>query len=134
MAAMNNTNLGWCKPNGYHRFCVRHGVNNFAKTFKKNGLKERVVAMCNQLTMEKFNLHWSALLAVEHRADEWFSEIHPKHSALACDEGNRFGIMTSNMAESWNNTIKESRKLPFSALVKALYYKVVSYFENFEWR
>ncbi|KAK1379309.1 hypothetical protein POM88_026053 [Heracleum sosnowskyi] len=38
--------------------------------------------------------------------------------------------MTTNMAMSWNNTIKESKKLPISTLVKALYYKVVSYFDQ----
>lgn len=78
VAAMNNPNLGWYEANGYHRFCVKHLAVNFAKTFKKNGLKERVATMCSKLTMEKFNLHWSALLAVEPRADEWFSEIHTK--------------------------------------------------------
>lgn len=128
MSAMSNPNLG--EPDGYHRFCVRHLAANFAKTFKKSGLKEKVVAMCSQLTEDKFNLHWNALLTVEPRAEEWFGEIHLKYSALASDGGKRFGIMTTNMAESWNNAIKESRKLPVCALVKALYYKVISYFEQ----
>ncbi|KAL8103797.1 hypothetical protein AgCh_028121 [Apium graveolens] len=130
MSAMNNPNLGWCEPNGYHRYCVRHLAANFGKAFKQNGLKERVVAMCSQLTKAKFNLHWKSLLAFEPRADEWFSGIHPKHSALSCDGGKRFGIMTTNIAESWNNAIKKARKLPITALVKALYYKVVSYFDQ----
>ncbi|KAK1394873.1 hypothetical protein POM88_013929 [Heracleum sosnowskyi] len=86
--------------------------------------------MCSQLTEDKFNLHWKALLAVEPRENDWFSEINPKQSALACDEGKRFGIMTKNMAKSWNNAIKTSRKLLVVALVKALYYKVVSYFDQ----
>ncbi|KAK1365400.1 hypothetical protein POM88_040961 [Heracleum sosnowskyi] len=99
MFDMKNPNLGWCKPYGYHRFCVRHLAANFVSIFRKNGLKERVVTMCSQLTVNKFNLHWKALVAVEPRAEEWFSEIHPKHSTLSCDGGKRFGIMTTNMAE-----------------------------------
>ncbi|KAK1381944.1 SWIM-type domain-containing protein [Heracleum sosnowskyi] len=130
MSTMKNPNLGWCEPYGYHRFCVRHLAANFVSTFRKSGLKERVVTMCSQLTVDKFNLHWKALLAVKPRADEWFSHIHPEHSALSCDGGKRFGIMTTNMAESWNNAIKEARRLPICALVKALYYKVVSYFDQ----
>ncbi|KAL8144848.1 hypothetical protein AgCh_003169 [Apium graveolens] len=86
--------------------------------------------MCSQLTHEKLNVQWQALLAIEPRADEWFSEMHPKHSSLACDEWKRFRIMTTNVAESWNNAIKEARKLTIYALVKALYYKVVSYFDQ----
>ncbi|KAK1379308.1 hypothetical protein POM88_026052 [Heracleum sosnowskyi] len=79
MSTMDNPNLGWCEPYGYHRLCVRHLVANFANTFRKTGLKENVVAICSQLTDTKFNLHWNALWAVEPRADEWFSEIHPEH-------------------------------------------------------
>ncbi|XP_074342179.1 uncharacterized protein LOC141679626 [Apium graveolens] len=47
MSAMNNTNLGWCEPYGYHRFCIGHLAANFAKQFKKEGLKKRVVEMCS---------------------------------------------------------------------------------------
>lgn len=79
MSAMKHPKLGWCEPHGYHRFCVRHLTADYSNTFRKSGLKERVVAMCNQLTGDKFNIHWRALLAVEPEADEWFSEIHPKH-------------------------------------------------------
>ncbi|KAL8122031.1 hypothetical protein AgCh_018677 [Apium graveolens] len=130
MSAMKYPNLGCCKPYGYHRFCIRHLAANFAKQFKKEGLKKRVVEMCSQLTHEKLIVQCQALLAIEPRADEWFSEMHPKHLSLACDEGKRFGIMTTNVAESWNNAIKGARKLPISARFKDLYYKVVSYFDQ----
>lgn len=130
ISAMNNPAVGWCEPLGHHRFCVRHLAANFAKKFKKINLKDRVVAMCSQLTVAKSNLHWNALLAVEPRADEWFSEINPIQSTLAYDGGKRYGIMTTNMAESWNNAIKASRKLPITALVTSLFYKVVSYFDQ----
>lgn len=130
ISAMNNLEIGWCEPFGHHRFCVRHLAANFAKKFKKGGLKERVVAMCSQLTETKSNLHWNALLAVESGADEWFSEINPKQSTLVYDGGKRYGIMTTNMAESWNNAIKASRKLPITALVTSLFYKIVSYFDQ----
>lgn len=75
-------------------------------------------------------MYWQTLLATEPRADQWFSEMHPKHSSLACDKGKRFCIMTINVTESWNNAIKEARKLPISAFVKALYYNVISYLDQ----
>ncbi|KAK1400210.1 hypothetical protein POM88_010073 [Heracleum sosnowskyi] len=105
MSAMKNPNLGWCEPYGYHRFCVIHLAVSFVSTFTKSGLKEMVVTMYSQLTVDKFNLHWKTVMVVEPRAEEWFSEMYPKHSALSCDGGKRFGIMTTNMAESWNNAI-----------------------------
>ncbi|KAK1366066.1 MULE domain-containing protein [Heracleum sosnowskyi] len=39
MSAMKNPNLGWCKPYGYHRFCVRHLAANFVSTFRKKWLE-----------------------------------------------------------------------------------------------
>ncbi|KAK1388474.1 SWIM-type domain-containing protein [Heracleum sosnowskyi] len=80
--------------------------------------------------MAKSRLHWDTLMAIEPRADEWFGEINPIQSCLAYDGGKRFGIMTTNMAESWNNAIKASRKLPITALVTSLFYKVVTYFDQ----
>lgn len=78
----------------------------------------------------KLSFHWNALLAVEPRAEAWLGDKDLKQWALAYDEGKRFRVMTTNMAESWNNAIKDSRKLPITALVKALFYKVVSYFDQ----
>lgn len=129
ISAMNNPTLGWCEPQGHHRFCARHLAANFGKEFKGK-LKERVVALCSQLTGPKFTLHWNALLAIEPRAERWFADKALKHWALAFDDGKRFGIMTTNIAESWNNAIKAPRKLPITALVKSIFYKVVEYFDQ----
>ncbi|KAK1387492.1 hypothetical protein POM88_015670 [Heracleum sosnowskyi] len=97
ISSMNNPELGWHEPQGYHRFCARHLAANFA---------------------------------IEPRAEEWFADKALKHWALAFDDGKRFGIMTTNFAESWNNAIKASRKLPVIALVKSIFYKVVEYFDQ----
>lgn len=78
MSSMNNPHLGWREPHGHHRFCMRHLAANFVKEFKKSNLKERVVALCSQLTQKKLSLHWNALLAVEPRAEAWFGDKDPK--------------------------------------------------------
>ncbi|XP_074378130.1 uncharacterized protein LOC141719437 [Apium graveolens] len=38
--------------------------------------------------------------------------------------------MTTNFAECWNNAIRASRRLPITALVKSIFYKVVEYFDQ----
>lgn len=48
ICTMNNPNLGWCEPYGYHRLCIKHLAANFAKQFKKKNLRDRVVSLCNQ--------------------------------------------------------------------------------------
>ncbi|XP_074327034.1 uncharacterized protein LOC141664975 [Apium graveolens] len=129
ISAMNNPDLGWREPQDHHRYCARHLAANFGKEFKNN-LKERVVPLCSQLTVHKFNLHWKSLLSTEPRAEQWFSDKPLKHWVLAFDDGRRFGIMTTNFAECWNNAIRAARKLPITALVKSIFYKVVEYFDQ----
>lgn len=40
--------------------------------------------------------------------------------SLTYDEGKRFGIITTNYVESWNNAILDARKLSITSLVKEL--------------
>lgn len=101
ISAMKSPNLEWREPYAHHRFCARHLAANFGREFKKGKLKEKVVALCSQLTSAKFTLHWNALLAAEPRAQDWFADKPLKHWALVFDDGKRFGIMTTNIAESW---------------------------------
>ncbi|KAK1362182.1 hypothetical protein POM88_046656 [Heracleum sosnowskyi] len=126
---MNNPELGWCEPHSHHRFCSRHLAANFGKEFKKGHIKDRIVPLCSQLTGHKFSLHWNVLVAAEPRAQQWFADKPLSRWALAYDEGKRFGIMTTNIAESWNRAIKVARKLHITALVKSIFHKVVTYLD-----
>ncbi|XP_074374784.1 uncharacterized protein LOC141715205 [Apium graveolens] len=74
--------------------------------------------------------HWNALVAAEPRVEEWFADKPLSRWALAFDEGKKFGIMTTNMAESWNSAIKVARKLPIAALVKTIFHKLAAYFDQ----
>ncbi|KAL8156429.1 hypothetical protein AgCh_001498 [Apium graveolens] len=130
ISVMNNPELGWCEPHSHHRFCSRHLAANFGKEFRKDKIKERIVPLCSQITGPKFTLHWNALIAAEPRAQQWFDDKPLSRWSLAFDEGKRFRIMTTNMAESWNNAIKVARKLPITALVKTIFHKLVAYFDQ----
>ncbi|KAL8110143.1 hypothetical protein AgCh_026022 [Apium graveolens] len=127
ISVMNNPELGWCEPHSHHRFCSRHLAANFRKEFRKDKIKERIVPLCSQITGPKFTLHWNPLIAAEPRAQQWFDDKPLSRCFFAFDEGKRFGIMTTNMAESWNNAIKVARKLPITALVKTIFHKLVAY-------
>ncbi|KAL8157715.1 hypothetical protein AgCh_002427 [Apium graveolens] len=130
ISVMNNPELGLCEPHSHHRFCSRHLAVNFGKEFRKDKIKERIVPLCSQITGPKFTLHWNALIAAEPRAQQWFDDKPLSRWSLAFDEGKRFGIMTTNMEESWNNANKVARKLPITALVKTIFHKLVAYFDQ----
>nr|XP_017233016.1 PREDICTED: uncharacterized protein LOC108207061 [Daucus carota subsp. sativus] len=129
MAAMQKE--GWCEPLNHHRYCVRHFATNFATKFKKAGLKDRLVELAYQVQPKKFELLWGELLALEPRALAWFEDKPVRNWSLAHDyEHHRFGIMTTNHAESWNNAIVDARRLPLTSLVRVLFHKTVEYFDQ----
>ncbi|XP_074323756.1 uncharacterized protein LOC141660669 [Apium graveolens] len=127
MAAMKKS--GWCEPHDHHRFCIRHLASNFCNAHKKKGLKKNLVELASQVQPKKFLLLWEQLVAAEPRATEWFEDKPLEKWSLAHDGGKRFGIMTTNHAESWNNAILEARNLPITSLVRALFEKLVDYFD-----
>lgn len=123
LAAMQKP--GWCEPHNHHRFCVRHLAANFATAHKKSGLRDRVVELAYQVQSKKFELLWDQLMTVEPRTAAWFENKPFMKWSLAYDGGKRFGIMTTNHAESWNRAILDARKLPVTSLVRGLFEKVV---------
>lgn len=121
---------GWCEPHDHHRFCIRHLAANFVSARSKKGLRDRVVELASQVQPKKFDLLWGQLLAVEPRAEQWFENNPLMKWSLAHDGQKRFGIMTTNHAESWNNAILDARKLPVTSLVRELFLKTVEYFDQ----
>ncbi|XP_074356725.1 uncharacterized protein LOC141696490 [Apium graveolens] len=95
---------GWCEPLDHHRFCIRHLATNFCTAHRRKGLKNRTA--------------------------EWFEDKPLSKWSLAYDGGKRFGMMSTNHAESWNNAILDARKLPISSLVRALFLKTIEYFDE----
>ena len=51
-------------------------------------------------------------------AQQWLEAIPLKIWAISHDEGRRYGIMTTNMSEVFNNVLKGARSLPITALVQ----------------
>ena len=47
---------GWCEPRNHHRFCIRYLATNFVTTFRRPGLKDRIVELASQLQEKKFDL------------------------------------------------------------------------------
>ncbi|XP_074375516.1 uncharacterized protein LOC141717298 [Apium graveolens] len=127
MVAMQQT--GWCEPLDYHRLDIRHLALNFCNAHKKKGLKKNLVTLASQVQPKKFDLLWEQLVMAEPREMEWFENKPLEKWTLAHDGGKRFGIMTTNHVESWNNVILEVQKLLITSSVRALFGKLVDYFD-----
>ncbi|XP_068639518.1 uncharacterized protein [Aristolochia californica] len=83
----------------FHRFCVRHLVANFKKTFKN----ETLIALI-WYAGRKTNI-----IDFDHTLELIEQQTH--------DDNVRFGVLTTNMSKSFNNVRRGARRLPILALV-----------------
>ena len=70
------------------------------------------------------------ILDLNPQAHIWLSGISPEKWACCYDGGWRYGAMTSNMAEIFNNVLRAARVMPITACVQLIFYKVVAWFER----
>ncbi|XP_071678345.1 uncharacterized protein [Lolium perenne] len=66
----------------------------------------------------KFFAEW-----IEHEPLERWSLLHDTHEA-------RYGVMTTNLAESYNFVLRGNRALPLTALVEGILYGTMNYFKE----
>ena len=128
MATMSDPYLGRVAPSAYHRICMRHPASNFMTRFKDKLLKKLVCIAALVSTQRKFNKHMATIGRINFEAQQWLEAIPFQLRALSHDGGRRYGIMTTNMSEVFNNVLKGSRSLPFTALVQLTFFHLNSYF------
>lgn len=122
--------------NGYppliHRWCMRHFAANMWRRQRKKEVIEKLKALCGAHTEKDFDDKLKALLPdLNHDAKEWLEgEMGDKDKwALAFDEGGkRYGIMTTNYAESMNHVFKGIRSRPVAGIVAYSFTKCNEYF------
>ena len=120
----------------HHRWCMRHFVSNFYRACNSKELSDDLKDCCLAFTERHFARLYNRLLTLTtsaggqeflHRHE---SQVHKW--ARAFDEGGRrYGDMTSNMAECFNNVIKGVRALPVTAIVQYTFDKLNVYFQKY---
>ena len=80
----------------------------------------------------KFDKIFNEMKKLNAKAMEWFKDKNRKKWAISYDEGgHRWGIPTSNNAETMNSIFLGMRKLPVTAIVIETFYKLNSYFVRY---
>jgi transposase-like protein len=116
----------------HHRWCMRHFAANFHSA---GGTKDQTEYLRTICMIEEQAIFWKELeklkLLLEGGPRNWLEDqLVEKHKwARAFDtEWRRYGIMTSNMAEVFNNVLKGIRALPVTAIVMFTFEKLNEYF------
>ncbi|KAK9286912.1 hypothetical protein L1049_015319 [Liquidambar formosana] len=106
-------------PECYHAFCVRHIVANLLgslgssiKSEAKKVIKGLVYAAAGSTRIEAFNHYLDEIKSISKEANAWVRDSEPFRWAEVYATGNRYGNLTTNVAESFNSWILEARNLP----------------------
>ncbi|XP_025692703.1 uncharacterized protein [Arachis hypogaea] len=111
-AALEAPDGGWLPPATYRAFCIRHVAANFALTFKGKDARRLLVNASYAKTEVEFH-YWFDILRLEDPAMcEWANRIEYSLWTQYCDEGRRFGHMTTNISECVNSILKGVRNFP----------------------
>ena len=68
------------------------------------------------------------IMRINSEAQQWLKEIPLEIRVLSHDGGRRYGIMTTNMSEVFNNVLKGARSLPITALIQLTFFRLNNYF------
>ncbi|WVZ72214.1 hypothetical protein U9M48_020712, partial [Paspalum notatum var. saurae] len=121
-------------PDVHSRWCMRHLAANFHDHFKNKELTDMFKRLCYQNQQWKFNAVWKLLdeLTAKQVAESSSSTNKPKEKwALLYDTNGRcYGIMTTNIAESYNMVMRGLRGLPLVGCIECIMYGCAKYFRE----
>ncbi|XP_015971512.1 uncharacterized protein LOC107494992 [Arachis duranensis] len=105
-AALEAPDGGWLPPSAYRAFYIRHVAANFALNFKGKYARRLLVNAAYAKTEVEFD-YWFDILRSENPAMcDWANRIEYSLWTQYCDEGQRFGHMTTNISECVNSILK----------------------------
>jgi len=80
------------------------------------------------MTEPRFFYYYNIVREENPEATQWLDDIPREKWTLAWDNGQRWGHMTTNLAESINSVLKKTRNLPISSMVIATYTRCNKFF------
>ncbi|CAH1444414.1 unnamed protein product [Lactuca virosa] len=107
LKAVNEHGSPWLEPRGFHRYCLRHFINNFYDKFRNSELKALAYRAGSQNQIRKFNSIMEEIGKLNPHARHWL-ESHPLNRwTLAYDGGRRYGLLTTNLSEIFNSVLRD---------------------------
>ncbi|KAK1667171.1 hypothetical protein QYE76_055330 [Lolium multiflorum] len=121
----------------HHRWCMRHFCANFYRACKSKELSDLLQDCCLAYSERRFANLYNGLLKHKdlNAGGQEFLHRHlifnSKWARAYDEDGRRYGQMTSNMAECFNNVLKGVRALPVTTIIQYTFEKLNVYFQNY---
>ncbi|KAH0747259.1 hypothetical protein KY285_008916 [Solanum tuberosum] len=106
------------EPRVFHRYCIRHLKSNFQSRFPNKDLSRLMWRAASAHQVRKFeSLIWQ-IREENEEAYEYLMEIPLDKWTVSQDGGKRWGVLTTNLSESFNGVLKKERGLPVTTMVR----------------
>ncbi|KAH0637564.1 hypothetical protein KY289_037479 [Solanum tuberosum] len=106
------------EPRAFHRFCLRHLKSNFQSQFPNRDLSNLMWRAATAHQVRKFEALMWEIQEENREAYEYLMRIPLNKWTVSHDDGKRWGVLTTNLSESFNELLKKARGLPVTAMVR----------------
>lgn len=113
-----------------HCACILHLQRNIQTYFKTKHISYLVGKAACAFGLPEFYTLFNKIKLMNTSCAEYLIGIGFEHWARAHFSGNRYNIMTSNVAESWNSVLREAREYPILPLVEFIRSKLMNLFSE----
>ncbi|KAH0672436.1 hypothetical protein KY290_024674 [Solanum tuberosum] len=104
------------EPRAFHRFCLRHLKSNFQSQFPNRDLSNLMWRAATAHQVRKFEALMWEIQEENREAYEYLMRIPLNKWTVSHDDGKRWGVLTTNLSESFNRLLKKARGLPVTAM------------------
>ncbi|KFK40955.1 hypothetical protein AALP_AA2G066100 [Arabis alpina] len=115
-------------PLAGHGACVVHLARNIAARFKGKRLPSLMVLAARKFGIDEFYKVFAELEVVDAKCAEYLKRLGFAHWTRSHFIGMRYNVMTTNIAESLNNVLKEGREFPIISMVESLRTSLMGWF------
>ncbi|XP_016165251.1 uncharacterized protein LOC107607867 [Arachis ipaensis] len=127
-AALSSDDGGWHPSRAYHAYCIRHMAANFMTRFKSAEGKRYLINAAYSPSQAGYEWYMDALRGVSPTMVDWAGHFRKEIWLQHCDNGCRFGHMTTNLSECINAVLKGTWYLLISAIVRIAYERLQKLF------
>ncbi|CAA7025523.1 unnamed protein product [Microthlaspi erraticum] len=122
------TSIRQVYPKASHGVCVVHLHRHVCSVFNSRHLADLVVKAARAFRVDDFHAAFAEIGRIEPECASYLEEIGFNHWTRSHFMGNRFNIMTSNVAECVNAAFKEARELPIVSLLGSIQRTMTTWF------
>ncbi|CAN7104251.1 unnamed protein product, partial [Brassica rapa subsp. narinosa] len=115
-------------PLARHCACVLHLQRNIKTHFKNKHLGYMVGKAARAYKVSDFYRIFNEIKKINPSCADYLIGIGFEHWSRSHFKGQRYNIMTSNVAESWNAVLREAHEFPIKPLVEFIRDKLMQWF------